>query len=102
MNTDGRVSICGFISQYNLLEPPKGTTCIYTLVVSNSQIQCFVLFHVKARPVTGLILFKQLTVQGFMVVKWLKQWPEAFKEIEQWIQEVSCNVNIIKWPVLQM
>ena len=31
MNTDGRVSICGCISQYNLEEPPKGTSFVLNL-----------------------------------------------------------------------
>ena len=30
MNSFGRVSICGCISQYNLLEPPKGP--IYVII----------------------------------------------------------------------
>ena len=64
MNTFGRVAVCGAISQYNLTEPPK------------------------FRPVSGLILLHQLRVEGFEVDRWLSQWPDAFKEIAKWIQEV--------------
>ncbi|XP_041379630.1 prostaglandin reductase 1-like [Gigantopelta aegis] len=63
MNTFGRVAICGAISQYNALELPK------------------------VHPVTTIILWKQLTVKGFIVTRWLDQWPDAFKEMTQWIQE---------------
>ena len=64
MNTFGRVAVCGAISQYNLTEPPK------------------------FRPVSGLILLHQLKVEGFNVTRWLSKWPDAFKELAQWIQEV--------------
>ena len=70
MNTFGRVAVCGAISQYNLTEPPK------------------------FRPVSGLILLRQLTVQGFMVNRWFSQWPGAFKEIAKWIQEVCRKVEL--------
>ncbi|KAL5481908.1 hypothetical protein EMCRGX_G022182 [Ephydatia muelleri] len=64
MNTFGRVSVCGCISQYNLEEPPK------------------------ARPVSSLILFHQLKVEGFLVWRWnIEEWAASFKEIAQWIQE---------------
>ena len=89
MNTNGRVSICGFISQYNSEEPPKGTNYLLSLSCLTQINLMFHLTYVKAQPVRGLILFKQLTVRGFMVTGYLERWPEAFKEIEQWIQEVS-------------
>ena len=31
----------------------------------------------------------QLKVEGFYVSHWGQQWPEAFKELAQWIQEVG-------------
>ena len=43
------------------------------------------------RPVTGLILSKQVKVEGFMVFRWLDQWPDAFKDIAQWILEVMAE-----------
>ena len=85
MNSFGRVSICGCISQYNLLEPPKGiNNPIYVIIY-------ILIIHICiyiVRPISGLILGKQLTVQGFMVYRWLSSWPAAFKEIAQWIAEV--------------
>lgn len=63
MNEFGRVSICGAISQYNLQAPEKGIR------------------------VSSLILWKQLRVEGFIVSRWLPEWPVAFKEMAQWIKE---------------
>ena len=42
-----------------------------------------------ALPVSGLIHHQQLRVEGFFVLRWLSEWPKAFKEIAQWIQEVN-------------
>ena len=85
MNSFGRVSICGYISQYNLLEPPKGiNNPIYVIIY-------ILIIHICiyiVRPISGLILGKQLTVQGFIVHRWLSNWPTAFKEMTQWITEV--------------
>ena len=39
-----------------------------------------------------IILMKQLKVQGFIVVRWWDQWPAAFKEMAQWIQEVETTL----------
>ena len=42
-----------------------------------------------ARPVSSLILFHQLKVEGFLVWRWnIEEWAASFKEIAQWIQEV--------------
>lgn len=43
---------------------------------------------------SGLILTKQLTVRGFMVPRWLPRWPEAFKEMYQWIKEVCAFYSL--------
>ena len=83
MNLFGRVSICGCISQYNLLEPPKGINNLIYVI-----IYILIIYNYIVRPISGLILSKQLTVQGFMVFRWLSSWPVAFKEIAQWIAEV--------------
>ncbi len=42
-----------------------------------------------ARPVSGLILTKQLKVEGFIVTRWLPKWDVAFKQMAQWIAEVG-------------
>ena len=86
MNEFGRVSICGAISGYNALEPPKGTCILFTfmpwLAITPS-------LPPSAHTVSGLILWKQLKVEGFLVPRWLGRWGEAFKELAQWIQEVG-------------
>ncbi|XP_078588073.1 prostaglandin reductase 1-like [Branchiostoma floridae x Branchiostoma japonicum] len=63
MNLFGRVSICGSISTYNDNEPAKGP---YPFVT---------------------ILFKQLTVTGFIVTRWIKEWPKGMEQMVQWIKE---------------
>merc|ERR1711988_169309 len=65
MNEFGRVSCCGAISVYNESEKalPKISTTSQTIV------------------------FRQLTVQGFIVSRWKSRYPEAIKQMAQWIQE---------------
>lgn len=50
-------------------------------------------FSSKGIDVSLPILMKQLTIQGFIVLRWLDQWPAAFKEMAQWIQEVKQEIN---------
>jgi NADPH-dependent curcumin reductase CurA len=33
-------------------------------------------------------VFKQLKIEGFIVMRWLPKWPVAFKEMVKWMQEV--------------
>ena len=47
----------------------------------------FVHVHV-GHQISRIILVKQLRVEGFIVTRWFDQWPLAFKEMAQWIQEV--------------
>ena len=51
-----------------------------------------VIHYSLGRQVSRVILSKQLLIQGFTVFRWSDQWPMAFKEIAQWIQEVG-NFN---------
>ena len=44
--------------------------------------------HCAVETITPDILWKQLKIEGFLVQRWLKDWPGAFKEMAQWIQEV--------------
>ena len=47
------------------------------------------MIHHVVNPINGHVLWKQLRIEGFLVMRWLEQWPAAFKEMSQWIQEVS-------------
>ena len=44
--------------------------------------------HCAVETITPDILWKQLKIEGFLVQRWLKDWPVVYKEIAQWIQEV--------------
>ena len=35
------------------------------------------------------ILAKELTIRGFFIYNWLPKWPEAFKAIGEWIDQVN-------------
>eukprot|EP00731_Ephydatia_muelleri_P016525 Em0009g949a len=86
MNTFGRVSVCGCISQYNLEEPPKDVVWVAGAYLGPVVVMCIIL--VSTRPVSSLILFHQLKVEGFLVWRWnIEEWAASFKEIAQWIQE---------------
>uniref|UniRef100_A0A6I8SCD6 Prostaglandin reductase 1 n=1 Tax=Xenopus tropicalis TaxID=8364 RepID=A0A6I8SCD6_XENTR len=63
MKDFGRITVCGAISQYNDSVPPSGP-----------YIQPY-------------ILFKQLLMQGFLVWTWKNRYPEAQKQLLQWIAE---------------
>jgi len=63
MNTFGRVSVCGQISQYNLEKPEPGAR---------------LLPHV---------LVKQLKVEGFIVTRFQSRFGEGIAQMAQWIKE---------------
>ncbi|MDA8139520.1 MAG: NADP-dependent oxidoreductase [Desulfobacteraceae bacterium] len=62
MNPFGRIPLCGLISQYNAVEP-YGVKNISSLLIN------------------------RVKLQGFIVSDHLAHWPEAFKEIGQWLKE---------------
>jgi prostaglandin reductase 1 len=64
MNEFGRISICGAISGYNAQDE-----------------------YVFKNANTMEILKRQLKIEGFIVTRWLSEWPKAFKEMAQWISE---------------
>jgi len=63
LNTFGRVSVCGQISQYNLQKPEPGPRLL------------------------GQILVRQLKVEGFIVTRFQPRWPQGIAQMAQWIKE---------------
>jgi NADPH:quinone reductase len=63
LNTFGRVSVCGQISQYNQQ-------------------------HIEPGPrLLGQILVRQLKVEGFIVTRFQERWPQGIAQMARWIQE---------------
>lgn len=65
MNTFGRVAVCGLVSQYND-EKPAVTPEVNPL---------------------GLILDKQLRVEGFIFTRFQRRWRDGLSQISQWMAE---------------
>ncbi|HLK46650.1 MAG TPA: NADP-dependent oxidoreductase [Bryobacteraceae bacterium] len=63
MNTYGRVSVCGQISQYNLEKPEPGPRLL------------------------GQVLVKQLKVEGFIVFRFQNRYAEGIRQMAQWLRE---------------
>ena len=63
MNTFGRISICGQISQYNLAKPEQGPRLL------------------------SQVLVKQLKVDGFIVTRFQSRFGEGIAQMAQWIKE---------------
>ncbi|XP_077106324.1 prostaglandin reductase 1-like isoform X1 [Ranitomeya variabilis] len=63
MKEFGRIAVCGAISMYNDATPPKGPYIQPTL------------------------LFKQLRMEGFIVLRWANRYQEGQKELLQWVLE---------------
>lgn len=63
MNTFGRVSICGQISQYNLEKPEPGPRLL------------------------GQVLVKQLKVEGFIIFRFQNRYAEGIRQMAQWLRE---------------
>jgi NADPH:quinone reductase len=63
MNNFGRISICGQISQYNLAKPEPGPRLL------------------------GIVLVKQLKVEGFIVSRFQNRFAEGITQMAQWLRE---------------
>jgi len=63
MNTFGRVSVCGQISQYNLEKPEPGPRLL------------------------PYVLVKQLKVEGFIVTRFQNRFGEGIAQMAQWMKE---------------
>jgi hypothetical protein len=59
-----RISICGVISQYNLDKPDLGPRATY-----------------------ATLLVRQARAEGFIVSRFMQQWPEGIKQMGQWLKE---------------
>ncbi|CAG0893161.1 unnamed protein product [Darwinula stevensoni] len=65
MNTFGRMAICGNISGYNY-------------DTANMP---------KVPQWTPVVLFKQLRIEGFMVLRWMDRWNEGVQQMAEWVKE---------------
>lgn len=63
MNTKGRISVCGQISQYNLAKPEPGPR------------------------IFSYLLTKQAKAEGFLVFQFLERYPEGIAQMSQWIKD---------------
>jgi len=63
INVNARVSVCGQISQYNLEQPEPGPRWF------------------------GQLIVKRGTVRGFLVSDFAERFPEALREMEQWLRQ---------------
>ncbi|XP_073408551.1 prostaglandin reductase 1-like [Dendrobates tinctorius] len=63
MKEFGRIAVCGAISLYNDATPPSGP---------------------YMQPI---LLFKQLRMEGFIVLRWANRYQEGQKELLQWVLE---------------
>lgn len=63
MNLNGRVASCGAVSAYNSQQ------------------------DIKVSSVHVTLIFKQLTIKGFVVYRWADRWMEGIEQILSWIKE---------------
>lgn len=63
MNWKGRVPVCGLISEYNLTGAPDPMLNLFSIVA------------------------KTVRVEGFLSFTYVEEFPEALREMEQWIHE---------------
>lgn len=68
MRDFGRISVCGAISQYNG-EPAQ------------------------VPIVQPAVVFKQLTIEGFMVFRWMPQWLDGINQMLQWVRDGKIKVD---------
>ncbi|MFO7957028.1 MAG: NADP-dependent oxidoreductase [Candidatus Brocadiia bacterium] len=63
LNTNARIAVCGQISQYNATEQPTGPRKLWQLIVN------------------------QARAEGFLVYQFEDRFPEALRQMAEWIQE---------------
>lgn len=69
MNVFGRISVCGAISGYNLDEPPQ------------------------VPVLQPAFVFRQLTMEGFMVFRWWNQWHDGITQMLEWVKDGKIRVE---------
>jgi NADPH:quinone reductase len=62
MNVGARVAVCGQISQYNLEQPEMGPRLLFLLII------------------------KRAKVQGFLVFDYAARYPEAYRQLAEWLR----------------
>ena len=50
--------------------------------------QSIITYHLTAPEIYGLVLTKQLLIQGFIVLRWFNKYNEAWSDLLKWIKEV--------------
>jgi len=73
LNVHARVVVCGQIDQYNARRPPRGPRLLWHLIV------------------------KRARAEGFLVFDFAPRFPEAQRQIAQWLKEgkVKCRETIV-------
>ena len=74
LNKFARVSVCGAISAYNVASPPLAPNWDW------------------------IVITREVTIQGFLVFRWIQRWGEAFGHLDQWIREgrVKADETVVK------
>ena len=71
LNEGGRIACCGVVSQYDTSSPEPGP-----------------------RGIPGLLVNKRITMQGFLVFDYAKEYESAREEIQGWLEsEQLTSVN---------
>ena len=50
-------------------------------------------FIIAGPELYGILLTKQMTVQGFVVYRWFDKFETAWADILKWISEVMCDTS---------
>lgn len=71
MNAGGRIAVCGAISQYNN-DPTKPQLVPFDY---------------------ASLIYKNIKMEGFMVMRWAKEWLEGIHQLRDWIVEGKLKVQ---------
>lgn len=82
----GRVSICGSIANYNDTEKAKCKNIIRSFEINS--FNCFLFLSLDPQ-INMDILLHELTIRGFMVYSYQKEFPTAFNELTPLVKKVK-------------